>query len=113
MVSGFLVGGGIIVGALVIRGVKETVGSYAEKHTPRQECDGYFDGYPIKAIRGSTGRRDRFEFFYGGTEKPDGTGHGHVVSNDGVNIHYWREPNCSSPTIDDRLSTEKLIKYGL
>lgn len=71
------------------------------------------DGYPIKVIRGSTGRRDRFEFFYGGIGKPDGPGHGHVVSNDGINIHFWREPNSATPIIDDRWSAEQLKKHGI
>jgi hypothetical protein len=104
---------GLLAAAAAYRGGKELLDKYAESHTPRQTGDGHFDGYVIKIVFGATGRRDRFEFFYGGAEKPDGTGHGHVVSNDGVNIHYWREPNRSSPIIDDRWSTEKLNKYGL
>lgn len=75
--------------------------------------DGYFDGQEIKVVYGATGRRDRFEFYYGGLGGPDGPGHGHVVSNDGENIHYWREPNATSPVIDDRWSTEQLSKHGL
>ena len=75
--------------------------------------DGTFDGYEIKVVYGATGRRDRFEFYYGGEGAPDGEGHGHVVSNDGVNIHYWREPHASIPTIDDRASTRQLSEYGL
>lgn len=31
--SGFLVGGGIIVGALVLRGIKEAANTYAKNHT--------------------------------------------------------------------------------
>lgn len=75
--------------------------------------DGYFDGHEIKVIYGATGRRDRFEFFYGGVGAPDGPGHGHVVSNDGENIHYWREPHSSIPIIDDRWSTEQLRDHGI
>jgi len=75
--------------------------------------DGYFDGQPIKVVRGATGRRDRFEFFYGGAGSPDGNGHGHVVSNDGLNIHYWRQPNSSAPVIDDHFSAERLSQHGL
>ena len=75
--------------------------------------DGYFDGHPIKVVRGATGRRERFEFYYGGLGSPDGYGHGHVVSNDGENIHYWREPNSTFPIIDDTWSTEDLRKHGL
>lgn len=75
--------------------------------------DGYFDGHEIKVIRGATGRPDRFEFFYGGLGGPDGEGHGHVVSNDGENIHYWREPYMDVPVIDDRWSTERLSAHGL
>ena len=74
---------------------------------------GRFDGQEIKVIYGATGRRDRFEFYYGGLGGPDGPGHGHVVSNDGENIHYWREPNATFPVIDDRWSTEQLSTHGL
>ena len=38
---------------------------------------------------------------------------GHVVSNDGENIHYWREPYMDVPVIDDRWSTERLSAHGL
>lgn len=79
----------------------------------RRGADGYFDGQPIKMVYGATGRRDRFEFYYGGSRAPDGPGHGHVVSNDGVNIHYWREPNSSTPVIDDKWSSEQLSRHGL
>lgn len=34
--------------------------------------DGFFDGQEIKAIVGATGRRERFEFYYGGLGTPDG-----------------------------------------
>lgn len=77
-----------------------------------------FKGYSIKVIYGATGRKDRFEFYYGGVdndgnEKPDGKGHGHVVCNDGENIIFWRL--CSEEggrvVIDDRWSAEKLSKY--
>lgn len=75
--------------------------------------DGRFDGHPIKVVYGATGRKARLEFFYGGSPYPDSTGHGHVVSNDGENIHFWREPHTTTPIIDDRWSTEQLYKHGL
>jgi hypothetical protein len=74
--------------------------------------DGYFDGYEIKVIRGATGRKNRFEFYYGGEGAPDGPGHGHVVSNDGMSINYWREPNATIPTLDDMMKPKKLDDYG-
>jgi hypothetical protein len=77
--------------------------------------DGYFDGQEIKIVMGATGRNERFEFYYGGFGLPDGMGHGHVVSNDGVNIHYWRKPHSEGGqvVIDDRLSFEQLSSHGI
>lgn len=77
--------------------------------------DGYFDGHPIKIVYGNTGRRDRFEFYYGGLFDPDGIGHGHVVSNDGENIHFWRLPDSEGGMImiDDRFSFEQLSSHGI
>ncbi len=77
--------------------------------------DGYFDGQPIKVVRGATGRNERFEFFCGGSMLPDSYGHGHVVSNDGVNIHYWRKPASEGGIvmIDDRFSFESLAVRGV
>lgn len=74
-----------------------------------------FDGQEIKVVYGATGRRDRFEFFYGGAFMPDGSGHGHVVSNDGENIHYWRLPASEGGrvVIDDSFSFEKLQSHGV
>lgn len=74
-----------------------------------------FDGQDIKVIYGATGRRDRFEFYYGGFLSPDGVGHGHVVSNDGLNINFWRLPDSEGGriVIDDRWSTEQLRDHGL
>lgn len=78
-------------------------------------ADVYFDGHPIKVVCGNTGRRDRFEFYYGGVGYPDGYGHGHVVSNDGVSIHYWRLPvsEGGSIVIDDSFSFEQLASHGV
>lgn len=77
----------------------------------------YFDGYEIKVVYGNTGRKDRFEFYYGGEGYPDGPGHGHVVSNDGENIHYWRLPDSEGGyvKIDDRSGNGNclLSDYGL
>jgi len=74
-----------------------------------------FEGKQIKVVFGNTGRRDRLEFYYGGMFAPDGYGHGHVVSNDGVNIHYWRLPDDEGGqvVIDDRLSFELLSTHGV
>jgi len=76
--------------------------------------DGTFNGYPIKVVYGNTGRNDRFEFYYGGFLEPDGFGHGHVVSNDGENIHYWRLPDDEGGyvKIDELFSFEKLSSHG-
>lgn len=77
-----------------------------------EEC---FEDKPIKVVIGNTGRRDRLEFYYGGMFTPDGIGHGHVVSNDGVNIHYWRLPDGEGGqvVIDDRFSSELLSTHGV
>lgn len=74
-----------------------------------------FEGHEIKVVTGATGRRDRFEFYYGGRFSPDGGGHGHVVSNDGENIHYWRLPDGEGGRVvlDDRWSADKLRDHGL
>lgn len=91
-----------------------TTSSYAEHDRGWVSGGGMnFKGYPIKVLYGATGRGDRFEFLYGGRGAPDGPGHGHVVSNDGENIHYWKEPNASHPIIDDRWSFEKLSTHSL
>ncbi len=78
--------------------------------TPHGRNDS-FEGHRIKVIRGETGRRERFEFLYGGAGNlPDGAGHGHVVSNDGVNIAYWRTPQSEGGRVlvDDLMSQERL-----
>lgn len=75
---------------------------------------GTFDGQEAKIERGQTGRADRIDVYYGGIAEPKGPGHGHVVSNDGVNIHYWRLPQSEGAIvkIDDINSTwEKLGQY--
>ena len=75
----------------------------------------YFDGQEIVVKYGATGRNDRFEFYYGGFYTPDGDGHGHVVSNDGENIIFWRLPDREGGrvVIDDRFSFEKLRDHGV
>ena len=77
--------------------------------------DGTFDRHDIKIQVGATGRKDRFEFFYGGAYFPDGDGHEHVVSNDGENIHYWRlsASEGGNVVIDDHFSFEKLRDHGV
>jgi len=72
-----------------------------------------FEGKPIKVRVGATGRKGRFEFLYGGAGKPDGTGHGHVVCNDGETINYWKKPASEGGrvVIDDRWSTEQLARH--
>jgi hypothetical protein len=72
-----------------------------------------FEGKVIKVVFGATGRRERFEFYYGGAMHPDGPGHGHVVCNDGETINYWRKPGHEGGqvVIDDGLSSEKLADH--
>lgn len=72
-----------------------------------------FEGKDIKVVVGSTGRRERLEFYYGGWMYPDGPGHGHVVCNDGETINYWRLPSHEGgrTLIDDRMSTEKFASH--
>ncbi len=60
---------------------------------------------------------DRIEIFYGGKpiggRDPDNHTHGHVVSNDGVNIHYWRLPKSEGGKIiiNSEWGSEKLRKH--
>lgn len=77
------------------------------------EQDGRFRGKPIKILRGQKNNETRFEFFYGGLGKPNGPGHGHLVSNDGEHVHYWRKPRSEggSEIINDDKSTEALAGY--
>lgn len=70
---------------------------------------GYFDGQACEVERNG----DKIEIFYGGLGYPIGDGHGHVVSNDGINIHYWRLPKSEGGTeiIDDSSSFENLMQH--
>lgn len=72
-----------------------------------------FEGMPIKIVRGARGRKERFEFFYGGLMTPDGIGHGHVVCNEGEAINYWRKPSHEGGQvmIDDNFSSEQLASH--
>lgn len=45
-------------------------------------------------------RPNGFDLYYGGQGRADGPGHGHIVSNDGRNLDYWREPNSTLPFIN-------------
>lgn len=76
---------------------------------------GYFEGQLIKVLNSNSGRNGRFEFYYGGFFCPDGDGRGHVVSNDGVNIHFWKLPLSEGGrvVIDGLLSYEKLSSHGI
>ncbi len=60
------------------------------------EYGGDVDGEPAK----TTESGDRSEALYGGSGKPDGPGHGHIATNDGVNASYVREPG-EDPIVDD------------
>lgn len=62
---------------------------------------GSFSDTSAVVDEGNTGRADRLDVYYGGEGRPDGPGHGHVVTNDGENVSYWREPGSSTPFIDD------------
>jgi hypothetical protein len=42
----------------------------------------------------------RVEALWGGDGAPDGPGHGHIVSNDGLNADYVREP-WETPVVDN------------
>lgn len=72
-----------------------------------------FEGKPIKVVTGATGRKERFEFYYGGEGRPDGPGHGHVVCNEGDCINFWRLPASEGGriVIDDRRSTAQLVRH--
>lgn len=72
-----------------------------------------FEGKEIKVVTRTKGRRERFEFYYGGSLYADGPGHGHVVCNDGETINYWRKPTHEGgeTIIDDAWSTKKLADH--
>jgi hypothetical protein len=52
------------------------------------EYGGNVDGEAAKTNE----RGNRVEALWGGEGKPDGPDHGHIVSNDGINASYLREP---------------------
>lgn len=75
---------------------------------------GTFDGKDARIERGQTGRADRIDVYYGGLVEPKGDGHGHVVSNDGVYINYWRLPKIEGGTVvlnDQHGSTKRLSEH--
>jgi hypothetical protein len=86
----------------------------AGRNSQRVEYGAKFDGHEIKIVRGSRGRHERFEFFYGGAVLPDGSGHGHVICNDGETINYWRMPvseGGKEAINDDWTSSEQLSAH--
>jgi hypothetical protein len=72
------------------------------------EEGGFVDDEPAKTK--SSG--DRVEALYGGEETPDGEGHGHIVTNDGVNASYVREPAEKRPIVDDEPSSRTYTGYS-
>ena len=61
---------------------------------PKGDCMGWLDGGKVNGEDAKTKEEgDRVEAIWGGSKgnKP-GDGHGHLVSNDGVNAAYLREP---------------------
>ncbi len=75
--------------------------------------DARFNGKKIKVVRGEVGARDSLEFYYGGLDVPDGIGCGHVISHDGIFIHFWIMPFDNLPVINDSRSKERLSWHGL
>lgn len=71
-----------------------------------------FDSHHIKIVAGSIGQPG-LHFYYGGLGGPDGEGHGEVKSNDGIFIHYWREPMMLVPRVDNNLNIDLLSDHGL
>jgi hypothetical protein len=63
---------------------------------------GRMDNEKAIIARGQTGRSERLDVLFGGTGTPDGEGHGHLVSNDGLNASYLRNPGEDEPVVDDR-----------
>ncbi|WP_103530547.1 hypothetical protein [Streptomyces sp. SM11] len=76
---------------------------------------GTFDGKDARIERGQTGRVDRVDIYYGGSGwDPKGPGHGHVVSNDGVFINFWRLPDSEGGAIvlnDDYGKNKRVSEY--
>lgn len=60
--------------------------------------DGYqVNGQPAKGLQNG----NDLEALWGGQGAPDGEGKGHLVSHDGVNANYLREPGNPDPIVDD------------
>jgi len=75
--------------------IPEALGKVVTPETTRRPSmltneAGRISGEPAKVRRNvDTGKMD---VYWGGEGTPDGRGHGHVISNDGLNANYVREP---------------------
>lgn len=58
---------------------------------------GFVNGQPANVNQDG----NRVEGLWGGIGGPDGQGHGHIVSNDGLNASYVREPG-GQVIVDDQ-----------
>lgn len=93
---------------------RRPVGGGDRGNTRASVESGTFDGKDARIERGQTGRADRIDVFYGGLTEPKGSGHGHVVSNDGVYINFWRLPESEGGAIvlnDQYGSTKRLSEH--
>lgn len=71
----------------------------------RNRTNGTVGGQPAVVQHGNTGRVNRVDALWGGQDQPDGMGHGHLVSNDGLNASYLRDPGMGDGeyVVDDRM----------
>ena len=67
--------------------------------------DGYVDDDPARVNQNDT----RVEGLWGGEGKPDGRNPGHIVSNDGLNADYVREPG--GYVVTDNAQKEPYLGY--
>ena len=81
---------------------RDTAQWLATQRAINEDNSGTVAGEDAVVVQGNTDRPNRIDAYYGGRGTPDGPSHGHVVSNDGENVSYWREPGESDPFIDDR-----------
>lgn len=70
---------------------------------------GSVDGQPARTRKDGS----RIEALWGGANpRGDGAGHGHIVSEDGINASYVREPGYDDIRVDDSWTNYGSDEYG-
>lgn len=85
-----------VLGRVVRGAVEQEVGPYPSSRA-RWDETGQINGETAKIRQG-----DKADVYWGGEGTPDGPGHGHLATWDGLNASYIREPGSLSDTpVDD------------